>query len=251
MTSLNIHMKSQTQSHHPISEQERSYWDRWQDTNSTNAWAIQRSKTLDQMLQPILAERSLKILDSGCGNGWYSVRLSKYGKVTAIDLSELHMAEAAHKHPEIEFIAGDFIEYDFPQNYFDLVVSQQVLPHVYDQQRYIEKVAELLIPGGHLALTMNNKFVVERMSNYNSHVDQGHKENWLALREFKRLARPYFKIRQTKSIPPMGDSGVLRVLNSPKVNHLLNHFFKQETILKAKELMRLGYVNLIIAQKRK
>ena len=231
-------------------ESEREYWDWWQDTNSTNEWALRRSKVLLEWVNRQANGKQISILDSGCGNGWFAVKLAEYGEVTGIDLSEAHMSDAAQKYPHINFLSGDFISYDLPMGHFDIVVSQQVIAHVHDQEGYINRIHDLLVPGGYLALTTNNKFVLQRTSSYQSHEERGHRENWLSKQQLFKLLKPGFNLIKHETIIPTGSRGILRLIASQKINSLLGFFFSSEDVEKLKEKMGLGYIRLIIAQKR-
>lgn len=229
---------------------EKEYWDWWQDTNSTNAWALRRSNVVLEWVKRLANGKPARILDSGCGNGWFAVKLAEYGEVTGIDLSEAHMREAAEKYPHINFHSGDFISFDLPLESFDIVVSQQVIAHVHDQEGYINRIHELLVPGGHLALTTNNQFVLQRTASYQSHEELGHRENWLSKKQMLNLLRPGFNVIEYKTIIPTGSKGILRLINSHKLNSFLGFFLSDENIDKLKEKMGFGYIQMIIAQKK-
>lgn len=231
-------------------QNEKEYWDWWQDTNSTNEWAIQRSNTILHWVKKFADDKKINILDSGCGNGWFAVKLSDFGNVTGVDLSEAHMREAAEKFPHIQFYGGDFISFDLPTAHYDLIVSQQVIAHVHDQKQYIERIHELLAPNGHLILTTNNQYVLQRTPGYQSHEDKGHRENWLSKQELRELLDPGFDLIFYQTIIPTGNQGILRLLNSHKLNSFLNVFFSEKTINECKERMGLGYIQFVVARKK-
>src|SRR6202011_3628857 len=98
----------------------------------------------------------------------------------------------------------------------DVVVSQEVIAHVPDQSGYLERAARVLKPGGYLIVTTPNLFVHSR--NYWAPIPSGHIEQWLTRRELKRLLRPYFQVLRTTTAVPMGHGGILRLVNSTKLN---------------------------------
>src|SRR5439155_22565200 len=134
------------------------HWQHWQDRKTVNEW----KQTRHERVLAFLASLSLHqpaILDVGCGPGWYTDTLRRFGPVTGIDLSEEAITIAKSRFPEIHFIAGNFYELAL-QNQFDLVVSQEVIDHVEDQPKFVQRAAQVLKPGGHLILSATNKFVM-------------------------------------------------------------------------------------------
>jgi len=88
--------------------------------------------------------KSLKILDIGCGAGFFSILLARQGHaVTGIDLTESMVREAAELanevHSPARFMTMDAECLSFPDDTFDVVVSRNVtwnLPH--PEQAYAE-----------------------------------------------------------------------------------------------------------------
>ena len=80
----------------------------------------------------------LRILDVGCGAGFFSVLLAKEGyQVTGVDLTpdmiENAKILAAEENADCEFIVMDAENVDFPDGTFDVVISRNLtwtLPHV-------------------------------------------------------------------------------------------------------------------------
>jgi len=71
-------------------------------------------------------DKTLSILDLGCGTGRHSIELAKRGyRVTGVDLSESQLQRAREKAKEhgvrVEFLQGDARNLSF-QNQFDLVI---------------------------------------------------------------------------------------------------------------------------------
>ena len=233
----------------PLSRQEE-YWDKWQEERSENPWAQRRSRLILELLESLQLTNA-KILDLGCGNGWFCSALAEHGEVTGIDLSRTNMELAQRRFPHIRFIGANLFEYRLPEKHFDVVVSQQVVAHVSDQPEYIERCAATLKDGGHLILSTNNKVVMDRLGE--EYVDEkalGHIENWLSFADLKRLLDRHFEIRSRHSIVPRGHCGFLRVVNSVRLNRVLSLFIARRWLEQAKEKAGLGYINLVLARKR-
>jgi len=103
--------------------------------------------------------RSLRLCDLGCGKGWLSSILSKYGDVLGVDMS-IDMAKRLH--PNLKFKQANIIK-DTIEGQFDIVVSSEVIEHMEPefQPIYVKKCYDLLEPDGYLVLTTPNKPIIE------------------------------------------------------------------------------------------
>ncbi|MFB8005590.1 class I SAM-dependent methyltransferase [Nocardia sp. NPDC056000] len=94
------------------------------------------------------------VLDVGCGEGMLSRRLRQHiPHVTGIDLHEPSITLARTQPPaDITYIHADFLTHPFTPESFDGIVSVATLHHM-DPTAALTRMAELLRPGGTLALT--------------------------------------------------------------------------------------------------
>jgi len=184
----------------------------------------------------------------GCGMGWFANKLAQFGPTTGIDLCDEAIEHAKSKFPQVIFKAGNVFEMDLPKQHFDVVVSQEVIAHVPDQVGYLERAAQVLKPGGYLIVTTPNRFVHNR-SDWGPH-PPGHIEHWLSRGELKRLLRPYFRVLRMQTAVPMGNRGVLRFVNSYKLNWVLRLLLSDERIDALKEWAGFGWTQIVLAQKR-
>ncbi len=100
------------------------------------------------------------VLDIGCGNGGYALRLARHcKKVYAVDISD-SMLSIAGKHVEeqglnnISFINAGFLTYSHEGDKLDAIVSAIALHHLPDfwKQIALNRLYEMLKPGGKLFL---------------------------------------------------------------------------------------------------
>jgi polyprenyldihydroxybenzoate methyltransferase / 3-demethylubiquinol 3-O-methyltransferase len=110
----------------------------------------------------------IKLLDVGCGTGIFSEALAKAGaNVTGIDpgknlirAAEKHKLETLQTHPnmKVNYIC-DFIENHSKEfeNYYDVVVTSEVIEHVPDPDFFMEHCIKCLKPGGSIFVTTFNR----------------------------------------------------------------------------------------------
>lgn len=96
-----------------------------------------------------------KILDVGCGRGEFLEEAQKFGwNVTGSEYSET--AVNILKAKNITVISGDIEEY-LTTDYFDVIVSIEVIEHLKNPLQNTNKMFSLLRPGGLLFLTTPNR----------------------------------------------------------------------------------------------
>ena len=103
------------------------------------------------------ARRPLRVLDAGCGPGFFSVVLARAGhRVTGIDGSKQMLAHAranaAAFGAQPELLEGDFGALPFPDGEFDLVVSRNVTHIIRAHLAVYGEWFRVLKPGGVLLI---------------------------------------------------------------------------------------------------
>ena len=93
------------------------------------------------------------ICDLGCGNGHISGRLAALGyDVTGVDASASGIQIAKRAYTDVEFVEA-LIDRDLKRlGTFDLVVSSDVIEHLYRPSDLLEAATDLLKPRGQLLL---------------------------------------------------------------------------------------------------
>jgi len=181
--------------------------------------------------------------------------LAEFGTVEGVDLSEGAIAIARSQFPGTRFTAGDLYEIPLTAGPVDLVVCQQVIAHVGDPVGLLERIDNVMNPGAYLVITSANKFVMDRVRFSDGIVGVGpedpdeHIKKWLGMRDLKLLLKPHFKVLSTTSIIPMGNHGVLRVVNSHKLNSVMARILTPGRLEALKERMGLGYQIIVMGQK--
>jgi ubiquinone/menaquinone biosynthesis C-methylase UbiE len=98
-----------------------------------------------------IPEQCRQILEIGCGTGNFSRLLAQRAeKVLAIDLSP-QMIRLAREHsklyPNIDFVVGDVMTYQFPDNQFDCIATLATIHHL-PTEPILRKIRKALKPGG-------------------------------------------------------------------------------------------------------
>lgn len=109
------------------------------------------------MIYRAAGERSRgRVLVDGCGIGAYLSRLAgEAAQAVGLDIELERTIEAHQKVSQVINAAGE--QLPFPENWFDLVVSHEVLEHVQDDRKAIGEIIRVLCPGGRLVLFCPNR----------------------------------------------------------------------------------------------
>ena len=92
--------------------------------------------------------KHLRILDAGCGTGAGMVWLSRYGRVSGLDIS-LHALHLSQTRGHRELAAASLMEIPFANETFDLVTSFDVLYFAgVNDEAALQEFFRILAPGG-------------------------------------------------------------------------------------------------------
>ncbi|AQS89221.1 3-demethylubiquinone-9 3-methyltransferase [Neoasaia chiangmaiensis NBRC 101099] len=128
-----------------------------------------RTEWVDTRIAPLHAARggTLKLLDIGCGAGLASEAFARMGHdVLGIDASgEAIAAAQVHRaaHPlapgagHLDYRQGSAEDLLERSERFDVVTALEVIEHVTDPQQFLHLLADLVKPGGMVAVSTLNK----------------------------------------------------------------------------------------------
>jgi SAM-dependent methyltransferase len=122
------------------------------------------NKRLDALARrtPLEGQR---LLDVGCGDGAYTVRLAqRFTRVDAIDIQRDRLDMFAQRLVErptptpVTIHEMSATDLDFPDDAFDLVTAIEVMEHIAELDRALREINRVLKPGGRLAITTPNRW---------------------------------------------------------------------------------------------
>jgi len=132
-----------------------------------------------------------KLLDAGCGTGWFSKAASERGaEVTSMDIGDKLLSKVAVKCNS-KCVIGSIMDIPFDDNTFDIIISSEVIEHVTNPTKAIRELYRVLKPQGTLVLTTPNKiwyFSIWIANTFKLRHYQG-LENWMGWYELKKELR--------------------------------------------------------------
>jgi SAM-dependent methyltransferase len=119
------------------------------------AWAFGQDRRL-QMIRQGAPLEGKRILDVGCGLGFYVRRLRDFSEdVYGVDVDPANVAEASETLPNIQVAPAENLP--FANDFFDVVLSHEVLEHVDDDRQAVAEAIRVLKPGGRLVIFVPNR----------------------------------------------------------------------------------------------
>lgn len=114
-------------------------------------WWYRGLRVLVKEMLARYAPHPVRILDAGCGTGANLQLLQQYGHAIGVDLSEQAVAFCHSRGIPVDraFVAS-LTDLPFPDRYFELAFSFDVICNIPDDARAFGEIARVLKPGGRL-----------------------------------------------------------------------------------------------------
>ncbi len=99
--------------------------------------------------------QSIKVLDVGCGNGWFTnfLSLNKNCELVCgidINLTELKQAASVFNNPKLFWAYADIFRSDIPAEYFDIITLNASFQYFENPNKTIEQLFQFLKPKGEI-----------------------------------------------------------------------------------------------------
>jgi len=194
-------------------------------------WAVWSHEEPPEELVELVGSKKItpcKVLDIGCGEGFYSIYLAKKGfDVTGIDLSENAVkyaeANAEKAGVKINFKAMDIVNLSEIKEKFDFVLEWAIMHHLKPETRekYVLDVKTLLNKGGkYFSISFSDKDKKfggpgkgARIIPQGSRSAVGMKLWFMPLEELKELFSVHFKLIDSREYEKMGPEGRVSTWN--------------------------------------
>lgn len=127
-------------------------------------WGAGQERRLD-LIRRFVPLEDRTILDVGCGLGMYVQAMRRFSQdVYGVDIDEQKVAEASQSLPNIRVAPAEILP--FPDAFFDVVLSHEVIEHVTDDREAIAEAVRVLkapdpvqkVPGGRLVIFAPNRW---------------------------------------------------------------------------------------------
>ena len=128
------------------------YFDRlWSEMSETAPERFELRRTF--LLSRV--EQGDRVLDVGCGEGWFCAALADAGvvNVLGVDVAAEAVRRARARHPRLRFEVCGESELPIGDRSIDVVWLGEVIEHVRDGLGLLGECARVLAPGGRLLLT--------------------------------------------------------------------------------------------------
>ncbi|HHY89141.1 MAG TPA: class I SAM-dependent methyltransferase [Chloroflexi bacterium] len=122
----------------------------------SHVWRAGQQRRLE-MIRRAAGERARgRVLVDGCGLGAYLARLApEAAQAVGLDIEVERTFEAHARVDQVVCAAGEYLP--FRSDYFDLILSHEVLEHVQDDRLAVAEIVRTLRPGGRLVLFVPNR----------------------------------------------------------------------------------------------
>ena len=142
-------------------EKLRREFNRWAEAGRGDEMAGEHSSIAEGMLARMSFAEREKILDVGCGAGWFVARLAQAapgGQVVGIDVADEMIRQARRKYVDLSnviFVEGSAEEIPWDECFFNKVVSIESAYYWPDIDAAFGEIFRVLQPGGSVWILIN------------------------------------------------------------------------------------------------
>ena len=121
------------------------------------------TKCKNRLKEILYFKKSGKVLDIGCGDGYFLNYLKQKGwQVRGVEISEFAAQKIKEKY-DIDIFCGELSQAGYPEEYFDVVSLFEVLEHLPDPSGTLLEVQRIIKKTGLLIMTVPNFDSLQRL----------------------------------------------------------------------------------------
>ncbi|PIS34962.1 MAG: hypothetical protein COT36_04810 [Parcubacteria group bacterium CG08_land_8_20_14_0_20_38_56] len=140
--------------------------------------------------------KAKRILDIACGAGYGSALLAeKANQVVGLDIDKdsIDYAKSHYSRQNLKFIMGDAQNFNFPDSFFDAIVSFETIEHLSSPSKFLKELKKVLKPNGILILSSPDREITKEILIDTSYKSPFHLKEF-TLKELTSLLSKFFKI---------------------------------------------------------
>jgi 2-polyprenyl-3-methyl-5-hydroxy-6-metoxy-1,4-benzoquinol methylase len=103
-----------------------------------------------------LPDHYQKALEIGCGEGGFAASLNAGCEIWGVEMHESSARIASQRLHRVLVGSYDAVQQDLPENYFDLVICNDVIEHMHDHDAFFDSIGRKLRDGGYLIASIPN-----------------------------------------------------------------------------------------------
>ena len=199
--------------------------------------------SVDWLIEDVLTEKDQKIMDLGCGPGFYSKGLAEAGySVTGIDLSERSIEYARtqmeNEELDVEYKVQNFLTLEYEEKFDVVLLLYCELGALTNEERnkLLNVIYKALKPGG--------KFIFDVFTAQNRDEEDLGKSWDIAQRGFWD-EKPYISLTETFFYPEadtyLNQTIIVNEEEEISLYRIFEHFYNKETI--SEVLEQFGFIN--------
>ena len=173
--------------------------------------------------------KGIKVLDLGCGGGFYSLVIASMGAndITVQDIEELFVKATRlnldiKQNIKVEGVCGDCMRLPFQEEAFDFIICVNVIERVFRDDLLLEEATRVLKRGGLFIITARNSISLNNLRPM----------RYIRLYSpsvlVKKLRRYGFKVRKHSGAYFIPYIRIANIFNSkPRLAHVIKSIFKK------------------------
>jgi len=114
------------------------------------------------ILETVAKEKPKRILDIGCGRGFYLNAVTAFSfikEIYGIDIQKEYVAQAKKitRDNRVNVQVASIYKLPFPSDFFDLIICSEVFEHLADEKKGLSEIKRVLKSGGSVIVTVPNE----------------------------------------------------------------------------------------------